>query len=149
VMAATIAGLPDGATPAEVEIRSVAHATDLAAVRAVEVDTFGTPPEVAERFVGPSMLAEDHVRMFTAWIDGEPVGEASAYRTGTAVGIFGVGVLERARRRGIGTALTLTAARAFGDAADLTWLQPSAMAEGMYGRLGFRSVSRWEVWVRT
>jgi hypothetical protein len=68
-MAAAIAGLPDGATPAEVEIRSVAHATDLAAVRAVEVDTFGTPPEVAERFVGPSMLAEDHVRMFTAWID--------------------------------------------------------------------------------
>jgi GNAT superfamily N-acetyltransferase len=147
--AAAIAGLPDPATPTDVEIRSVAHETDLSAVRAVEVATFGTPPDVAERFVGPGMLADDHVRMFTAWTDGEPVGEACAYRTGTAVGIFGVGVLEPARARGIGTALTLTAARAFGDAADLAWLQPSAMAEGMYGRLGFRSVSRWEVWVRT
>jgi GNAT superfamily N-acetyltransferase len=148
-MAAAIAGLPETATGTDVEIRSVAQETDLPAVRAVEVATFGTPPEVAERFVGRGMLAHDHVRMFTAWTEGEPVGEASAYRTGTTVGIFGVGVLEHARGRGIGTALTLTAARAFGDVADLAWLQPSAMAEGMYGRLGFHSVSRWEVWART
>lgn len=148
-MAAAVAGLPDAAIPEGVSIRSVTHATDLPALRAVESETFGTSPEVADRFVGPGMLADDHVRMFTAWIEGEPVGEATAYRAGTTVGIFGVGVLEAARRRGIGTALTLTAVHAFGDAADLAWLQPSSMAEGMYERLGFRSVSRWEVWVRS
>jgi GNAT superfamily N-acetyltransferase len=148
-MAVALGGLPEVTTPEDVTIRSVTDVSDLPAVRAVEVDTFGTPPDVAERFVGPGMLADHHVRMFTAWSDGEPVGEASAYLTGTTVGIFGVGVLERARRRGIGTALTLAAARAFGDAADLAWLQPSGMAEGLYERLGFRTVSRWEVWVRT
>ena len=45
------------------------------------------------------------VRMFTAWIDGEPVGEASAYLLHDTVGIFGVGVVEAARRRGVGAAL--------------------------------------------
>ena len=148
-MAVAVGSLPEASAPDDVTIRSVTDASDLPAVRAVEVDTFGTPSDVAERLVGPRMLEDHHVRMFTAWSDGEPVGEASAYLTGTAVGIFGVGVSERARRRGIGTALTLAAARAFGDAADLAWLQPSGMAEEMYGRLGFRTVSRWEVWVRT
>jgi ribosomal protein S18 acetylase RimI-like enzyme len=148
-MAVAVGGLSEATAPDDVTIRTVTDASDLPAVRAVEVDTFGTPPEVAERFVGPGMLADHHVRMFTAWSNGEPVGEAVAYLTGTTVGIFGVGVLERARRRGIGTALTLTAAHAFGDAADLVWLQPSAMAEGIYSRLGFRTVSRWEVWART
>jgi len=148
-MAVAAGGLPEASAPEDVTIRSVTNASDLPAVRVVEVDTFGTPSDVAERFVGPGMLADHHVRMFTAWLDGEPIGEASAYLTDATVGIFGVGVLERARRRGIGTALTLAAARAFGDAADLAWLQPSGMAEGMYDRLGFRTVSHWEVWVRT
>jgi hypothetical protein len=148
-MAATIAGLPDATPPARVTIAPVTDGAGLEAVRAVEVETFGTPARVAERFVGPGMLADDRVRMFTAWEDGVPVGEASAYLTGGAVGIFGVGVVERVRRRGIGTALTVMAAHAFGDVPDLAWLQPSAMAEGLYGRLGFRTVSRWEVWVRT
>jgi ribosomal protein S18 acetylase RimI-like enzyme len=148
-MAVAVGGLPEATPPDDVTIRSVRDVSDLPAVRAVEVGTFGTPSDVAERFVGPGMLADHHVRMFTAWSDGEPVGEAVAYLTETTVGIFGVGVLERARRRGIGTALTLTAARAFGDAADLAWLQPSTMAERLYERLGFRTVSRWEVWART
>jgi GNAT superfamily N-acetyltransferase len=148
-MAAAVDRLPEPETPDGVAIRSVDRETDLPAVRAIEVEAFETPPEVAERFVGAGLLAHHHVRMFTAWLDGAPVGEATAYRAGSDVGVFGVGVLGAARRRGIGTALTVTAARAFGDAADLAWLQPSAMAERLYERLGFRTVSRWEVWART
>ncbi|HWL89835.1 MAG TPA: GNAT family N-acetyltransferase, partial [Actinomycetota bacterium] len=78
--------------------------------------------------------------------DGEPVGEASAYRLHDTVGIFGVGVVEAARRRGIGAALTLRAARAFDGTTDLAWLQPSDMARRMYEGLGFLPVSEWEVW---
>lgn len=148
-MAVPVDRLPEPEAPDAVSIRSVDLETDLPAVRTIEVEAFETPPEVTERFVGSGMLADHRVRMFTAWLDGAPVGEATAYRAGSAVGIFGVGVLETARRRGIGTALTITAARAFGDAADLAWLQPSAMAERLYERLGFRTVSRWEVWART
>ena len=107
----------------EIQVTS-ARMHELEAVRTVEVAAFGTPAEIAERFVGRRMLKDPRVRMFTAWIDGEPVGEASAYLLHDTVGIFGVGVVESARRRGIGAALTLRAARAFDDRTDLAWLQP-------------------------
>ncbi len=145
-MAATIGLLPAEVVPTDVEIREVREEPDLEAVRTVEVATFGTPPEIAEGFVGRKMLLDPRVRMFTAWIDGEPVGEASAYLLHDTVGIFGVGVVESARRRGIGAALTIRAARAFDDRTDLAWLQPSDMAQRMYEDLGFLPVSRWEVW---
>lgn len=146
-MAVPIDRLPAAPTPLGVEIREVRHEPDLEAVRSVEVATFGTPRDIAERFVGIRMLEDDRVRMYTAWIDGEPVGEASAYLLHDTVGVFGVGVVEAARRRGIGSALTLRAGRAFDDRTDLAWLQPSDMARDMYRELGFRPVSDWEVWI--
>ena len=145
-MAAPIGLLPAEVVPTDVEIREVREEPDLEAVRAVEVATFGTPPDIAEGFVGPKMLRDPRVRMFTAWIDGEPVGEASAYLLHDTVGIFGVGVVKSARRRGIGAALTIRAALAFDDRTDLAWLQPSAMARRIYEGLGFLPVSDWEVW---
>ena len=145
-MAVSIPLLPAEDIPAGVEIRHVREAAELEAVRRVEVETFGTPAEIAERFVGRKMLTDPRVRMFTAWIDDEPVGEASAYLLHDTVGIFGVGVVESARRRGVGAALTLRAARAFDDRTDLAWLQPSEMARRMYEGQGFRRVSDWEVW---
>jgi GNAT superfamily N-acetyltransferase len=145
-MAVPISLLPAEHMPEGVAIRHVREGHELAAVRAVEVEAFGTPAEIAERFVGRKMLEDPRVRMFTAWIDGVPVGEASAYLLDDTVGIFGVGVVESARRRGIGSALTLKAARAFDDRTDLAWLQPSDMARRMYEVQGFRRVSDWEVW---
>jgi GNAT superfamily N-acetyltransferase len=145
-MAVSIPLLPAEDIPAGVEIRHVREVAELEAVRTVEVETFGTPTEIAERFVGRKMLTDPRVRMFTAWIDDEPVGEASAYLLHNTVGIFGVGVVESARRHGIGAALTLRAARAFDDRTDLAWLQPSEMARRMYEGQGFRRVSDWEVW---
>jgi ribosomal protein S18 acetylase RimI-like enzyme len=146
-LAAPVAGLPAEPVPVDAEILDVREESDLEAVRAVEIAAFETPAEIAEGFVGRRMLEDERVRMFTAWIDGEPVGEASAYLLDDTVGIFGVGVVESARRRGIGAALTLRAARAFDDRTDLAWLQPSDPARRMYARLGFRPVSDWEVWV--
>jgi len=148
-MAGAIDGLVAADVPEGVTIRSVTHESDLSAVREIEIEAFGTSPDVVDRFIGPGMLADDRVQTLTAWLDGAAVGEATAYRTDDVVGVFGVGVVERARRRGIGAALTIAAACAFGDAADLAWLQPSSMAERLYERLGFRTVSRWEVWART
>lgn len=145
-MAASISLLPRERVPADVEIRHVREEFDLEAVRAVEVAAFETPARIAERFVGRRMLDDERVRIFTAWIDGAPVGEASAYLLDDTVGIFGVGVVESARRRGIGAALTLRAAHAFDERTDLAWLQPSEMARQMYEGLGFVPVSDWEVW---
>jgi ribosomal protein S18 acetylase RimI-like enzyme len=146
-MAAPVDRLPPESIPSSVEIREVRHERDLGAVRSVEIATFGTPPDIAERFVGVRMLEDRRVRLYTAWVDGEPVGEASAYLLHDTVGIFGVGVVEAARRRGIGGALTIRAGGAFDDLTDIAWLQPSPMARGMYEALGFRPVSDWEVWI--
>ena len=145
-MAATFDTVPVVREKTGVEIRR-ATTSDLEAIRVVETATFGTPANIAERFVGRRMLEDDRVRIFVARVDGEPVGEATGYLADGTVGIFGVGVVEDARRRGIGGALTVRAATAFGDLADLVWLQPSDMARAMYERLGFRRVSDWEVWI--
>jgi ribosomal protein S18 acetylase RimI-like enzyme len=146
-MVAHLRELPAPPVPGGVDITEIHEVEALPAVRAVEVATFGTKPSVAERFIGRRMLEDERVRMLVAWIDGRPVGEATGYLLDDTVGIFGVGVVEDARRRGIGAALTLHAASAFGDRADLAWLQPSDMARSMYERLGFEAVSEWEVWI--
>ena len=85
--------------------------------------------------------------MFVGWQGAEPVAIAAGYRDGLTVGVMGVGVVPAARGRGIGSAMTLRAARAF-TGADLAWLHPSDEARSMYERLGFVPVSDWEVWVR-
>ena len=148
-MAVDVGALPPAVPPDGLAIRPVNEPEELRAVHAIEVETFGTLAPVAERFVGRPMLEDDRVRMFLAWDGDRAVGEATGYFAQGTVGIFGVGVIPGARRRGVGAALTLAAARAFADAADLAWLQPSTMAASMYRRLGFETVSEWEVWAAT
>ena len=72
---------------------------------------------------------------------------SAAYLHEGAIGIFGVAVVPAARRRGIASALSVIAARAF--PADLAWLHTDdAHARSVYERLGFREVAQWEVWIR-
>lgn len=147
-MAARTDDLGRPTAPEGVEIARVLEDADLAALRAVDLEAFGGDPAVTDRFLGPRMIANRDNRSFLMRNSGEAVGAGAAWLLQGTVGIFGVGVVERARRRGIGAALTLTAAHAFGDAADLAWLHPSEMARSLYGSLGFRTVSEWDIWVR-
>ena len=58
----------------------------------------------------PDLLSPgDHAafHILVARLDGENVATAIAFDLGTDCGIFNVGTLEHARRRGLGTALTL------------------------------------------
>src|SRR5206468_7431267 len=103
--------------------------------------------ETPERFYGPASFGGEGARTFVAWEGDEPVGIASAHFHGGAVGILGVGVVPGARRRGIASALSVIAARAF--PADLAWLHAAEGAQRLYGELGFREVAEWEVWVRS
>jgi ribosomal protein S18 acetylase RimI-like enzyme len=110
----------------------------------VDVAAFGTPPEIADR-VFANVPAEG-AAAFVAWDGAEPVGCAVAQEGAGAAGVFGVGVVPEARRRGIGAALTVAAARAF--PADLAWLVPDEAARSLYLRLDFRDLETWEVWER-
>jgi predicted GNAT family acetyltransferase len=113
----------------------------------VDMAAFEDPAEVAHGFYGRSMHEASDARWFVAWEDDAPVGMAAAHLHAGAVGVFGVGVVPTARRRGLGAALTLAASRAF-PGADLAWLHPSEMARHLYEQLGFAQVAEWEVWSR-
>lgn len=103
---------------------------------------------MTERFVNDAMVMGTGNRTFLARMEGVVIGTGVGWLLGGTVGIFGIAVAEQARRRGVGAALTLSAALAFGDDADLAWLHPSAMARSLYASLGFRTVAEWEVWIR-
>jgi len=120
-------------------------------------DIAGPGPEVA---LGPATWAEylaldglppdflreaDHAafHVLAARIDGEMVAAALAYNFGDDCGIYNVGTVEKARRRGLGTALTAAQvhdARARG--CKTASLQSTRIAERVYGAVGFRDLGR-------
>jgi ribosomal protein S18 acetylase RimI-like enzyme len=144
-MVAPLDALRDAAPPPQVQILEVRDEAGADALVRVDVEAFGGDPRVAKAVHGAGAFGVPTKRSFVAWHDGAAAGAASAFMHEGAVGIMGVGVVEAARRRGVGAAVTTAAARAFPQA-DLAWLQPSDMALGMYRSLGFVEVSRWEVW---
>jgi ribosomal protein S18 acetylase RimI-like enzyme len=151
-MAVRVEDLPERSLPEGVRVEPVTDARGASAVARVE-RTLLDPAEVEngsetpERFYGPASYGGEGARTFVAWEDDEPVGIASAHLRDEAVGILGVGVVPGARRRGIASALSVIAARAF--PAGLAWLHAAEGARSLYTQLGFREVAEWEVWVRS
>lgn len=102
------------------------------------------------RVLGTAFLSDRSVRIATAYLLGEPVSAAVAIRSGLAAGIYVVWTQERARRRGIGRAVTWAAI----EAARRTWnvriaiLQSSEMGLPVYRSMGFAEVSRYSVYLR-
>jgi GNAT superfamily N-acetyltransferase len=82
-------------------------------------------------------------RVVAARPDGDTVATGLAFDLGDDCGIYNVSTVERARRRGIGTAVT---ARLLHDAAErgccTATLQSTEMAERVYAALGFRDLGR-------
>lgn len=95
----------------------------------------------------PGLLAEaDHTRfhLLVARVDGESVATALAFDFDGDCGIYNVTTLECARRRGLGTALTVVAlhqARTRG--CRTASLQSTEMAERLYAAVGFRDLGRF------
>ena len=146
-MVADPRALPDVAPPEGFDVRPVAGPDDVEALVQVGVAAFGDDPEVGRAFYGAGALGWPDVRTFVAWRGTDAVGISAAYRDGATTGVMGVGVLPSARGIGLGSAMTVRAARAFPDG-DLAWLHPSDEARSMYARLGFERVADWEVWTR-
>jgi GNAT superfamily N-acetyltransferase len=147
-MAVDVAELPDVHLPVGIRVEPVTDRRGANAIARVEQDGFGSEPEIAERFYAAASYGGDGARSYVAWDGDEPVGMAAAYLHAGAIGIFGVAVVPAARRRGIASALSVIAARAF--PADLAWLHTNdAQARSVYEQLGFREVAQWEVWIRS
>jgi GNAT superfamily N-acetyltransferase len=75
--------------------------------------------------------------------DGETVATALAFDAGDDCGIYNVSTVERARRGGLGTALTARLAHdALARGRTTATLQSTPMAERMYAAVGFRDLGR-------
>lgn len=97
----------------------------------------GVPPDL----LAGADSAAYHVLL--ARLDGETVATAMAFDLEGDCGIYNVGTLEHARRRGLATALTaiqLHDARARG--CETASLQATPMAERLYASAGFRDLGR-------
>jgi GNAT superfamily N-acetyltransferase len=83
------------------------------------------------------------LHLLVARRDGENVATGFAFDHDCDCGIYNVGTLERARRHGLGTALTSTLVQAaIGRGCRTASLQSTPMAERMYALVGFRDLGR-------
>jgi ribosomal protein S18 acetylase RimI-like enzyme len=83
-------------------------------------------------------------RVLVARVDGENVATAMAFDLGGDCGIYNVGTLDRARRRGLGTALTaLHVHDALARGCETASVQSTEMAERVYAAVGFRDLGRF------
>ena len=117
----------------------------------IDASAFAGTVEQTLPWVAPHFGAAGFI-VALARLEGEPVGVATAIHTddraGPCVGIFGVGVLEHARRRGIGAAMTSwLLEKAFAQGATLAHLNPdSDAAARLYARLGFIETAGLDVY---
>lgn len=112
----------------------------------VHVDS-GLPAAIAETLFSRAFAADPDVQMFTAALDGRPVGTALAIRTGDVAGVYAVATLEHARHRGVGTAATWAAVSAgWAWGCDTIVLQASEMGFSLYSTMGFRTVVRYAMY---
>lgn len=146
--------LPRPATsdaPSRVEIR-IARGADAGVVAAIDATAFDETVARMRPWIEPHLGAPGFT-VALAERDGEPVGVATAIRTdgraGPCVGIFGVAVLERARRRGVASALTAWLLDRAADAgATHAHLNPNnARAARVYAGLGFVETAGLDVYV--
>jgi len=86
----------------------------------------------------------DAFHVLVARVDGEIVATAIAYDHGGDCGIYNMGTLPHARRRGFGGALTALHLHHARDRGCVTAsLQATEMAERVYAAAGFRSLGRF------
>jgi predicted GNAT family acetyltransferase len=97
--------------------------------------------EVPPGLLGGTDHAAFHVLI--ARLGGENVAAAMAFDLGSDCGIYNVTTLERARRRGLATALTAVHLHdALARGCRTASLQSTTMAEHVYAAVGFRNLGR-------
>jgi ribosomal protein S18 acetylase RimI-like enzyme len=135
-----------GAYPPGVTVEEVRGEDGLRDWARLFCNAHGAPPLAAESWVEAARrvdFAELPWKYWVAWLDGEHAGLGLSYVGGGAVGLFAIGTLPGARRRGVGSALTLVPmleAREQGVEAAI--LQATPDGEQLYLRLGFQEYGR-------
>jgi GNAT superfamily N-acetyltransferase len=137
--------------PRGVEVRA-AGPDDLDTIVAIDAPAFGEDPDEEREWIAPR-LGVAGITSALATLDGDAVGTGLAIRTdgraGPALYVAGVAVAARARRRGIGAALSSwLVAGGFESGARFAHLHAdNAAAARVYARLGFVTAPALDVYV--
>jgi ribosomal protein S18 acetylase RimI-like enzyme len=129
--------------PAGVVVRPV---TDRAGLED-HIGSSGMPEDLMRMLYTPAFLGDPEIRLFTAYLDGRAAGTSVAIRSDDVAGVYAVGVPEELRGQGIGTAVTwaaVGAGAAWGSR--LVVLQSSELGFGVYRRMGFEVLTRYEMY---
>jgi GNAT superfamily N-acetyltransferase len=96
----------------------------------------------------PPRIFGDQPR-YTAYLNGEPVAVSSLVMTGGLAGVYAVATLPHARKRGIGTAMTLHAmAEGRRRGATMATLQATPMGRPVYESIGFRTIFDYQTYLQ-
>jgi GNAT superfamily N-acetyltransferase len=109
-------------------------------------DAHGAPPPAAESWVEAARRVGFTRLPWSYWVarlDGEPAGLGLTFVGGGAIGLYAIGTLPSARRRGVGTALTLVPMlQARDEGVEVAILHSTPEGEKLYRRLGFKEYGR-------
>jgi ribosomal protein S18 acetylase RimI-like enzyme len=120
---------------------------------ALERQIFDLPADFAtQRTAGLSYsISAGWMRAFLVKLNGQAVATARLAAGDGVAGIFGVGVIAKERRRGLGSLVTAVATRAgLASGSKLVWLSVSELndpALRVYRQLGFQPGFEWSRWV--
>lgn len=135
--------------PEGVELRRVETPADAETYWRVATESYaslGFPPEIFAYYEDHSGLGGEDVVAFLAHLDGEPAGISMTIVSHGIAGIYWVGSTERARGRGLGSTMTVTAVNAgFDMGAEMASLQASPMGEGIYRKMGFETIYEYRL----
>lgn len=148
-MALELARLPDVPVPAELRIAPIEDFSVFESERHPFVAMMykGDQPGLLEGLALTQKRAPQRVVNFVATTGGSPLGAATLVIGAGVAGLYDVGVVREARRRGIGAAISCAAlahARSLGVRAAV--LQSSSAGLPLYEKLGFRTVCRMSHW---
>jgi ribosomal protein S18 acetylase RimI-like enzyme len=144
----------EAALPPGCDLRVVSepdHVADFAFVNAAAYATYLMPAEaVPAIFSRPAgLLAACHVYAVVAYMEARPAAAALTIASHGLAGVYWVGAVPDARRRGLGDAVARIVTNAgFDMGARVNTLQASSMGESIYRRMGYETMYRYTTYVR-
>jgi hypothetical protein len=135
--------------PGELRIEEATDDEALAAFERAFVEGYPLPalqPDGAGRLYRKGSLGGP-LRFWLGYLDRRAVTVAASCESDGVVGIYAVATLSEARGRGYGAAITDRSARI--NPVLPVVLQASDLGRPVYERLGFRTISRYTLWLRS
>lgn len=139
---------PQRAKPEGFEVRRVDSAAQLGDFERTLVEAYPIPDLMPWRpgvFMGETLLNDPRWHIFVGYVEHEAVATAAAYVSDHAVDVTLVTCRTEARGRGFGRALTQAAVDV--DSTKPAMLLASDDGHPVYRSMGFRTMSRFSLWV--